>query len=217
MSVCCVLSGRGLCDELITRPEESYRVWCVVVCDLETLWMKMSWPTGGCYAKRRRKKDLLTVWSTFVTVSCLHITTDWASNEGRLCRIATAQACCRTGLSTCSAEQACQPALQNRPVNLLYRTGLSTCSAEQACQHAASSRFDIHKVSLPFSANTAAVLWNNDRRPASSIIAEGRWHFFLNDQTVALINQIYSVINLHMFRASSLPIIRSFLLYIRHW
>jgi len=31
---CCVLSGRGLCDELITRPEESYRLWCVV-CDLE--------------------------------------------------------------------------------------------------------------------------------------------------------------------------------------
>ena len=33
---CCVLSGRGLCDELITRPEESYRLCCVVVCDLET-------------------------------------------------------------------------------------------------------------------------------------------------------------------------------------
>jgi len=31
-----VLSGRCLCDELITRPEESYRLWCVVVCDLET-------------------------------------------------------------------------------------------------------------------------------------------------------------------------------------
>jgi len=30
------LSGRGLCDELITRPEESYRMCCVVVCDLET-------------------------------------------------------------------------------------------------------------------------------------------------------------------------------------
>jgi hypothetical protein len=26
---CCVLLGRGLCDELITRREESYRVWCV--------------------------------------------------------------------------------------------------------------------------------------------------------------------------------------------
>ena len=33
---CCVLSGRGLCDELITRSEESYRQWCVVECDLET-------------------------------------------------------------------------------------------------------------------------------------------------------------------------------------
>jgi len=30
------LSGTGLCDELITRPEESYRLCCVVVCDLET-------------------------------------------------------------------------------------------------------------------------------------------------------------------------------------
>jgi len=39
MSVCCecrVLSGRGLCDELIPRPAESYRLQCVVVCDLET-------------------------------------------------------------------------------------------------------------------------------------------------------------------------------------
>ena len=33
---CRVLSGRGLCDELITRSEESYRLWCVVLCDLET-------------------------------------------------------------------------------------------------------------------------------------------------------------------------------------
>ena len=30
------MSGRGLCDELITRPEESYRLWCVIVYDLET-------------------------------------------------------------------------------------------------------------------------------------------------------------------------------------
>jgi hypothetical protein len=41
MSVCCercVLSGGGLCDEMITRPEKSYRWWCVVVVvyDLET-------------------------------------------------------------------------------------------------------------------------------------------------------------------------------------
>jgi len=31
-----VFSCRGLCDELITRPEESYRLCYVVVCDLET-------------------------------------------------------------------------------------------------------------------------------------------------------------------------------------
>jgi hypothetical protein len=31
--VCCVLSSRGLCDELITHPVESYRQWRVVMCD----------------------------------------------------------------------------------------------------------------------------------------------------------------------------------------
>ena len=29
---CRVLSGRGLCDELINLPEETYRLWCVFVC-----------------------------------------------------------------------------------------------------------------------------------------------------------------------------------------
>jgi len=43
---CCVLSGKDLCDELITRPEQSYRLWCVV-SDLETSWMRRSWPALG--------------------------------------------------------------------------------------------------------------------------------------------------------------------------
>jgi len=50
MFVCCeycVLSGRGLEDELITRPEESYRLCCVVVCDLETSRMRKPWPALG--------------------------------------------------------------------------------------------------------------------------------------------------------------------------
>jgi hypothetical protein len=33
---CCVSSGVGLCDELVTRPDESYRLWSVITCDLET-------------------------------------------------------------------------------------------------------------------------------------------------------------------------------------
>jgi hypothetical protein len=56
MSVCCdycVLSARGLCNELITRPEESYRLWCVVVCDLEISWMRRSLPTGGFAPKNK--------------------------------------------------------------------------------------------------------------------------------------------------------------------
>ena len=53
---CCVLSDRGLCDELIARPEDSYRLWCVVVCDLETSWMRSPWPTGGCCAKNNNNQ-----------------------------------------------------------------------------------------------------------------------------------------------------------------
>ena len=44
---CCVLSGRGLCDGLITRPGESYRLWCVVVCDQETSKIRMLKPFTG--------------------------------------------------------------------------------------------------------------------------------------------------------------------------
>ena len=54
---CCVLSGRGLRDELITRPEEHYRLWRVVVCDLETSWMRRPWPTGGLLRQNQNKKN----------------------------------------------------------------------------------------------------------------------------------------------------------------
>jgi hypothetical protein len=41
---CCVLWSRDLCNELITRPEDPYRVQCMVVCDLETSRMRKPWP-----------------------------------------------------------------------------------------------------------------------------------------------------------------------------
>ena len=44
---CCVLSGRGLCDELITRPEESYRECGVYKCDHESSIMRWPWPNGA--------------------------------------------------------------------------------------------------------------------------------------------------------------------------
>jgi len=60
---CCVLSGSGLSDELITRPKKSYRLWCVVMCYLETSWMRRPWPTGGCCAKKKSEdKIFCTEW-----------------------------------------------------------------------------------------------------------------------------------------------------------
>jgi hypothetical protein len=50
---CCVSLGRGLCDRLITRPEESYRVWCE--CDREATIMRRPWPTGSCCAVGKKK------------------------------------------------------------------------------------------------------------------------------------------------------------------
>ena len=52
---CCVLSGRGLCVELIPRPEESYRV-CVrpsVIMDKEKY--SLGWKSGS---------GVLTVWNS---------------------------------------------------------------------------------------------------------------------------------------------------------
>ena len=47
-----------MCDELITRPEESYRLWCVVVCDLETSRMRRPWPALGSSATETKNKQI---------------------------------------------------------------------------------------------------------------------------------------------------------------
>jgi hypothetical protein len=51
--MCCVLSRRGLCDWLITLPEESYRLWRVVVCDQETLWDEEAIVRAGLQSQRK--------------------------------------------------------------------------------------------------------------------------------------------------------------------
>jgi len=58
---CCVLSGRGLCDELITRQQESYRLWCVVVCDLENLKNEEAMTRVG---SQRHKKKPVSLYRT---------------------------------------------------------------------------------------------------------------------------------------------------------
>ena len=52
---CCVLSGGGLFDELIIRPEESFRLWWVVVSDIETSGLRGLWPSGGCRVPAPKK------------------------------------------------------------------------------------------------------------------------------------------------------------------
>jgi len=63
---CCVLSGRVLCDGLITRPGESYRLWCIV-CDQETSKTRRlkacyraveNTTTMGCNIKKTNKQTL---------------------------------------------------------------------------------------------------------------------------------------------------------------
>ena len=53
-----MLSGRGLCDELITLPEESYRLWCVVVCDLGNLKNEEAMTRVGSQRHSKIKKHI---------------------------------------------------------------------------------------------------------------------------------------------------------------
>ena len=90
--VCCecrVLSGRGLCDELITRPEESYRLCCVVVCDLEASRMGVPYIYDICRLRVNNSKtneDIATK-QTHTTDTFLFIshTTNVLLFKSRMC------------------------------------------------------------------------------------------------------------------------------------
>jgi hypothetical protein len=51
---CCLLSGGGPREGPIPRPEESYRLWCVIVCDLDTSSMRRPWPALGCCPRNKQ-------------------------------------------------------------------------------------------------------------------------------------------------------------------
>jgi len=63
--VCCecrVLSVKILCDELISRPEESCRLWSVVVCDLEASRMKRPWLALGAAPQDKKINNGYFTW-----------------------------------------------------------------------------------------------------------------------------------------------------------
>ena len=63
---CCVLSGRGLCVGPITRPEESYWLWCVWVWSgaTVTIYSYSEQVEEVGLRKEERKKNLLLVWTS---------------------------------------------------------------------------------------------------------------------------------------------------------
>ena len=80
MSVCCescVLSSRGLCVGLITRPEQSYRVWCVWVWSW-SLCNEWSWPIGSLLPTRYLQPSQIVTASVGFQRS--HIDTTRTSN-----------------------------------------------------------------------------------------------------------------------------------------
>ena len=72
--VCCQVE---VCDGLITRPGESYRLWRVVVCDLETSKEEAKSPLKGCEYKPTmgrddERKKILQINSALLHVSAAH-------------------------------------------------------------------------------------------------------------------------------------------------
>ena len=65
-----VLSGKGRCDWLITRPEKSYRLWCVLVYDIgtseATRLKRLRVVNAGEKKKRRKKKNTAYIQTEYL-------------------------------------------------------------------------------------------------------------------------------------------------------
>jgi hypothetical protein len=67
---CCVLSGRGLCDGLVTRPEESYRLWCVWVWS----WSVEKWGGLGPQGAVERLEKNIYICTVYVYLYvCMYV------------------------------------------------------------------------------------------------------------------------------------------------
>jgi len=70
-------SGRGLCDGLLTRPEESYRLGCD--CDLETLKMERPRLELGSCPKEIKEQNSRIIY--FKTVRYMYRTYVYVFND----------------------------------------------------------------------------------------------------------------------------------------
>ena len=70
---CCVLSGRGLCDRPIPYPEASYRLLCVIACDLRTSRMRRPWPALGCCTRENKIYNFMKVVYILNIISAKYI------------------------------------------------------------------------------------------------------------------------------------------------
>jgi len=103
---CCVLSGRSLCVRLITRPEESYRLWCVWgwswSLDKEEAvaqWGAVEqWEKKNCMEalKRTTKQSKPMPWRRRLVSLILEA---WVWSVVSLCRICGGRRSNRTGFS----------------------------------------------------------------------------------------------------------------------
>jgi hypothetical protein len=59
---CCVMSGRGICFWLITRPEQSYRIWCALWVWLRSRVRGGHKPESGRRVTRKERRCLSPWW-----------------------------------------------------------------------------------------------------------------------------------------------------------
>jgi hypothetical protein len=125
------------------------------------------------------------------------------------CNIPHLKLCWALTLFTCNSDTDCRTDVRNCYSLRVYKILLQMKDKRQ--QRFSTKEFIIQ--------NTATENWArrlNTRKHFTFMLPYILIDLFLNNQPDAPIIQIYSVMNLYMFRPSSLPIIRIFLLYIRH-
>jgi hypothetical protein len=78
---CCVLSGRGLCDGPIPRPEESYRLWCVIAYDPDSLKKEADQDTPGVVESTEEEEYFWTFNQISFVIDVPHV----ASDKAQIC------------------------------------------------------------------------------------------------------------------------------------